>query len=178
MALLSSYEYKESDKSEKGIKYFFISKGKKDVVKAVHYMYNSNIYQQKIYNLGFGDYQLDIDEIDDKVNTNNVDIYKVFNTVLSTVPIFFKAFPGSIIIVQGSDSNPDFHKTCKSTCRKRCEDICKNQNRRIKSYTRYVNKNYDELTKDYAFFGGVKTIKSVIIEDFIKENTIRYGTFN
>lgn len=40
-------------------------------------MYSANMNDLKIYNLGFGDYHLENDEIDDKANTLNGDVYKV-----------------------------------------------------------------------------------------------------
>jgi hypothetical protein len=162
------YEYRESEATEEGTKYYFVSKGKTDVVKAVHYAYSTSMEDLKIYNLGFGDYDIEEDTINDKVNTANGDVYKVFNTVLNTIPIFFKKYPKAAVIVEGSDSSHDFHENCKLTCTKKCTDSCKNQHRRINAYSSFVNKNYEELVKDYKFFGGIKTDKGVVIEDFVK----------
>jgi hypothetical protein len=162
------YEYQESEKTDEGVKYFFVSKGKRDVVKVIHYMCSATMNDRKVFNLGFGDYELEKDIIDDKMNTDNGDVYKVFNTVLYTIPVFFEAFPNSTILVQGSDSDHDFHENCRQTCKKKCEDLCKNQHRRINAYSNFVNKYYDALVKDYRFYGGVRTPKGVVIEDFVR----------
>lgn len=169
MTAFPPYDYKESAPTAEGIKYFFISKGKTDIVKAVHYMYLNDMHDRRVYNLGFGDYQIEEDNIDDKVNTANGDVYKVLNTVLYTIPIFFEKFPKSVVMVQGSDSSHDFYDNCKPTCKKKCTDTCRNQHRRINTYSSFVSKNYDELIKDYEFFGGIKTTKGVVIEDFARE---------
>lgn len=169
MNVFPPYDYKESVQTEEGIKYFFVSEGKTDVVKAVHYMYSGKMNERRVYNLGFGDYQIEEDNIDDKVNTANGDVYKVFNTVLHTIPAFFEKFPLSIVIVQGSDSGQDFYDNCKATCTKKCTDTCRNQHRRINAYSSFVNKNYDELVKNYTFFGGVITPEGVAIEGFVRE---------
>lgn len=165
MTASSPYDYKESVQTDQGIKFLFVSKGKTDVVKAVHYMYLSD---RRVYNLGFGDYQIEEDNIDDKVNTANGDVYKVFNSVLYTIGIFFEKFPQSIVMVQGSDSSHDFYDNCKPTCIKKCIDTCRNQHRRINAYSSFVNKNYDELIKNYDFFGGLKTLEGVAIESFVR----------
>jgi hypothetical protein len=81
------YEYQESEKTDEGVKYFFVSKGKRDVVKVIHYMCSATMNDRKVFNLGFGDYELEKDIIDDKMNTDNGDVYKVFNTVLYTIPV-------------------------------------------------------------------------------------------
>jgi hypothetical protein len=59
-----------------------------------------------------------------------------------------------MLMVEGSDSRPDFVEHCKLTCLKNCSDECKNFNRRINVYRNYVNKNYSELIKLYSFYGG------------------------
>jgi hypothetical protein len=169
MTAYQPYECKESIKTEDGVKYFFVSKGKKHIVKAIHYMYTGKIGHQRIFNLGFGDYLLEKDSIDDKVTTDNGDVYRVFNTVLNTIPLFFESFPQSAMIIQGSDSHHDFYKYCKETCKKKCDTICKNQHRRINAYSQYINKNYDELIRKYKFYGGIKFAKKVVIEDFVRE---------
>jgi len=56
-------------------------------------------------------------------------------------------------LVEGSDSVVDFMSKCEKTCSKRCDKICKNFNRRIKTYRYYVDRNFVELSKEYLFFG-------------------------
>ena len=58
---------------------------------------------QRVYNLGFGDYDLDTDSISDDLTTNNGDPYKVFHTVLHTIPQFFETYSDAMMMVLGSD---------------------------------------------------------------------------
>ncbi len=164
--LKNIYELQEN-KSEHDLKFFFISKGKQDIVKVIQYSFVQELNGKSIYNLGFGDYDLIDDTISDNTNTNNGDGYKVFNTVLSTIPSFFKNYSSDILMVQGSDGRPEFIKHCKLTCRKQCKDECKNYNRRINIYRGYVDKNYKELSIDYQFFGGIRDLgQKISIEPY------------
>lgn len=69
---------------------------------------------------------------------------------------FFECFPLEGIIVLGSDSTTKYIQDCKINCKRNCKGICRNAGRRIRIYSNYVNKYYDELKKKYKFFGGVK----------------------
>lgn len=153
----------EADKSESGLKFFFISKGEQDIIKAVQFSFVQQLNERNIYNLGFGDYDLDNDKIVDDINTNNGDAYRVFNTVLSTIPIFFESFCNEILMVQGSDGRLEFIEECRLECKKKCVADCKNYNRRINIYLAYINKNYDSLSIDYQFLGGKKIEEQLTI---------------
>jgi len=147
-------------RSEKAIKYFFISKGENNIIKAVQYSFVQKLNNRDVFNLGFGDYAILNDTIIDHISTNNGDAYKVFNTVLSTIPEFFKVYKNDILMVQGSDGQPDFLEQCKLICTKKCVNECKNFNRRINIYKRYIDKNYEKLKIDYLFYGGFKNINN------------------
>lgn len=136
------------------LKYYFESTGQTTVFKAIEYAPFQQINGRQVYNLGFGDYDENTNTISDDSVSNNGDAYKVFNTVLNTIPAFFNTNPGGIIFVQGSDSGDDYFNKCHPTCRKKCTDVCKNAGRRISTYRRYVDKHYDELIKGYSFLGG------------------------
>jgi hypothetical protein len=60
----------------------------------------------KYYNFGFGDLIIDpaTNEytIDDKVESNNGDVKKVFYTVISTLNDFFELHPEATVYVEGS----------------------------------------------------------------------------
>jgi hypothetical protein len=135
------------------VQYLFESTGERKLIKAVQYSGFETKQGQKIYNLGFGDYDSETKSVSDKANSNNGDMRNVFNTVLSTVPKFFKDNPGFPIYVQGSDSEKEFEEECRNSCSKRCDTACKNRNRRIRTYTYFVDKNFKELSKEYIFFG-------------------------
>lgn len=155
MSLENIYKVEERH-SDDGHKFFFISEGDQNVLKVVQYTLVEEVNGKKIYNLGFGDYNFANNAITDSTNTNNGDVYKVFNTVLSTIPVFFDNCNDHILMVQGSDSRNEFIQHCKQACTKKCKEECKNHNRRIKIYQNYIDKNYKNLSKEYLFFGGTK----------------------
>ena len=160
----------EEVKEAQNLKFIFISSGTQDVVKAIQYSYLLQLNNLNLQQLNGKDvYNLENDTLIDTVNTNNGDVYKVFNTVLSTVPNFFENYTNSILIVQGSDSTEEFIHLCKQTCKKGCGEKCKKSNRRINIYKNFVNKNYEQLKIDYQFVGGIKDANNqIVLEEYIK----------
>ncbi|WP_139298240.1 DUF6934 family protein [Pedobacter hartonius] len=145
------------EKSKLKLRFLFFSEGVKTVFKVVDYDYIGLLYfGTKTFNLSLGDLDPITRKIEDNVNTENGDVYDVLNTVLNTVPIFFDNYPKCTLMVKGSDSGEEFATKCKASCTKKCIDVnnCKNKDRRINVYSRYVSSNYDELVKEYAFFGA------------------------
>lgn len=153
---VNSYECQER-KSDNGLEFFFISRGDRDVIKAVEFSFVQELNGREIYNLGFGDYDLESDTVTDNIHTNNGDAYKVFNTVLSCIPVFFENYKSAMLMVQGSDGSMAFMEQCRLVCLKKCDAECKNYNRRMKIYRGYVDKNFELLTVDYQFFGAFRT---------------------
>lgn len=146
----------EEDDSRDEMTFFFISKGESDIIKAIQYSFVQELNGRHLFNLGFGDYDLENDRIMDDIDSNNNDVYKVFNTVLYTIPIFFEKHTNDYLIVNGSDGHKDFISGCIPKCEKRCTTECKKFNRRINVYRGYIDKNYETLCTDYQFFGGNK----------------------
>ena len=160
----------EESIDEVSAKYLFVSSGKKDVIKAVEYQYVQPHNGDHLYNLAFGDFDLETASLDDQINTNNGDHYAVFNTVLSTIPSFFENNPRATMMVQGNDNSEEFINNCRQHCARKCKDACKNAGRRIKTYRYFVNKNYDDLIGDYEFQGGLKMSDgTIILELYQKE---------
>lgn len=149
--------------SEKEDAFYFVSVGEKIIVKTIAYTQleyfavhkEHPLFNKRFFNLGFGDDSDSNHEIIDNVVSNNGDVFKVFNTVLKTVPIFFNHHRDCAIMIRGSDSNNDYEKNCRPTCKKKCTSLCKNVNRRINIYKSYINKNYELLSGDYNFYGGI-----------------------
>ncbi|MGK7392903.1 MAG: DUF6934 family protein [Candidatus Cyclobacteriaceae bacterium M2_1C_046] len=152
MNTVEAYKTEYTSASKKH-RFLFESNGTRQIIKAIEYTYIQKMDGVPVFNLGFGDYDIKSGEILDSINSNNGDMYKVFNTVLTTVPKFFKLNKEAAIFVQGSDGTDNFMKICKETCKKDCENICRNMNRRINTYRYFVNKNFDQLSKEYIFFG-------------------------
>ncbi len=129
-------EQYETQSDETGCFFTFISRGLKDVVKIVRYdkiqiFYNkSGLDKIESFNLGFGNKLLGSYDIDDLERSNNGDMYIVFNTVLNTIPIFFKNFENSAIHVKGSDEI------------------------RHLAYHRFINQRYKKLILEYEFYGS------------------------
>ena len=153
MKNISAYTTEHFEQKKDKVQYLFISKGVREIVKAVEYNFLQELSGRKIYNLGFGDYNPEDGSINDNINSNNGDMRSVFSTVLNTVPLFFEEKQSAGIWVQGSDSLDDFRRLCEESCTKNCDEVCKNYNRRIKTYQYYLNKNYELLKDEYMFFG-------------------------
>ena len=151
-----------------GLRFFFISEGELEIVKVVEYKYIGIRQNRSTYNLAFGTYILETDGLDDHDISNNGDHYKVLNTVLSTIPRFLDHYPEAMIVVEGSDSVTSYPEFCRQNCRKKCiAPDCKNANRRINIYKKYVNKNFNQLSEDYIFWGVLKDNENkAIIEEY------------
>lgn len=151
------YEFEE-DVTDSRTNFFFVSQGKKDVVKAVEYRYLADFDDKRVYNLAFGDFEIEKDSLDDSINTDNGDVYKVFQTVLNTAVFFLDSNPNSMILVQGSDSGKEFTQRCISECNKNCnpEEQCRRQHRRINLYRKFVNRDFETLSSTFSFYGGNK----------------------
>jgi hypothetical protein len=162
------YNYVKPVKTSDGLRFFFVSEGELEIVKVVEYKYVGIRQNRSTYNLGFGTYIFETDGLDDPDISNNGDHYKVFNTVLSTIPRFLDLYPEAMIVVEGSDSTSSFPENCRLNCRKKCiAPDCKNANRRINIYKKYVNKNYNQLSKEYVFWGTIKgNGNKAIIEEY------------
>ena len=152
--------------------YLFESVGEKTIIKAIEYTPIANMGGRTVYNLGFGDYDEALGTIVDDVNSNNGDIYIVFNTVLSTVPMFFAINEDVVIIVSGSDSHDEFINDCLPTCKKKCIEHCKNYQRRIKTYRYYVDKNFEELSYIISSLDVIKVKQIRLYNTYQNTNTM------
>ena len=152
--------------------YLFESVGEKTIIKAIEYTPIANMGGRTVYNLGFGDYDEALGTIVDDVNSNNGDIYIVFNTVLSTVPMFFAINEDVVIIVSGSDSHDEFINDCLPTCKKKCVEHCKNYQRRIKTYRYYVDKNFEELSYIISSLDVIKVKQIRLYNTYQNTNTM------
>ena len=131
-------------KSEEEFKvYSFISEGVRGTIKKmVIFSYTG---EQKIYNLGFGDYDPETKTINDEIITNNGDSLKVLATVASTVYAFSKKNPKAWILATGST------------------------NVRTRLYRMGITNNITEINKDFVVFGLNKEggwDKFVVGEDY------------
>ena len=157
-----SYKTKKISDDEE-IKYVFYSTGKRTISKLVAYTVLGGLNHRTVYNLGFGDYDSVTNTIVDDTISDNGDMMTVFNTVLHTIPVFFDNHPHDVITVQGSDSDDDdhmFEQKCRTGCKKKCTETCKNLNRRISIYKWFVRRHFDELIKEYLIFGSYKENKT------------------
>jgi hypothetical protein len=161
---IPAYKTEQLETGVNKVRYLFESIGEESIIKAIEYSYFRKISGRKVFNLGFGDYSKEDNTIIDDVNSNNGDMRKVFSTVLNTVPKFFKENTDAAIWVQGSDSAEDYKSKCKVDCIKKCGEICKNYNRRIKAYKYYVDRNFTELSKEYIFFGYINNENAELVQ--------------
>lgn len=129
--------------------------GKVVVPKIIQFTYVGGYNNNPIFNLGFGDIDMNTGLINDESMSDNGDAYRVFNTVLSTIPIFFEKYPNAALLVRGSDGQAEFEHNCKQNCARNCTDLCLKFNRRMKLYCNYVSRKHDLFRVDYQFLGGV-----------------------
>ncbi|MEB2777436.1 hypothetical protein SYJ56_19130 [Algoriphagus sp. D3-2-R+10] len=127
---------------------------------------------RKVYNLGFGDFNVETGQVIDDEVFNMGDGRIVLNTVLSTIPLFFDKNPDDAMIVQGSDSRDDFPDKCRMTCNKSCNGNCKKKHQRIRIYCNFLDKNFKELVKEYIFF-GLSESKGLDFEQYIPGNSYK-----
>lgn len=159
---LPGYTINELYKEKEGLLYYFLSTGTKQIIKIVDYTLLTDVKHDiiktdKIFNFGFADLD-ENDETNDDVISANGDTYKVLYTVLNSIPYFFEKYPNEAIAVTGSDSTKKYVEKCFNDCKRNCKkvDSCKNKDKRINVYLGYLNKNYEELNKDYNFFGDTE----------------------
>jgi hypothetical protein len=156
MAISSTLYQTYHEETADELRFSFKSSGARDIVKMIQYTYAQDFEGKRIFNLGFGDYDFDLNQVDDRANSNNGDGYKVFHTVLSTVPVFFQKFKNEMLMVQGSDGEAAFTEQCRKSCVRKCDLICRKANQRITIYRRYVEKNFLALSSEYWFLGAFK----------------------
>ena len=164
-----TYEIKRAITNE-GIDFFFMSAGKREIVKIVQYMYAGRFQGKELYNLGFGDYNYRARMYSDDIVTENDDPYKVYHTVLGTIPCFFQIYENAMIVVQGSDSTQKFQDNCRIICTRKCPlNTCKKAHRRINIYRNYIDKYFEDLSQEYEFFGSLKAYENQILaKEYIK----------
>jgi hypothetical protein len=68
------------------------------ILKAVNYSFVS----ENLFNLGFGDYNAETGQINDKAVSDNWDMQKVLTTVAKTLYIFTNQYPESFVAIAGS----------------------------------------------------------------------------
>lgn len=132
-----------------GLRIFFLSEGIEKKLKLIEYTYAGQNNGISIFNLGFGDYDLEPGTLNDNVASANGDGRIVLNTVLSTIPFFFNCYPDDMLLIRGSDSNPSFKEECNRICSKKCGEKCRKFNQRIRIYRNYIDLSFEKLKTEY-----------------------------
>lgn len=96
---LPRYDYSTESEAEL---FTFTSEGIKGNVKKV--VVYSQMLENDIYNLAFGDFDEETGSINDTVITNNNDSRKVLATVASTLYVFTDKYPDVWVYAMGSNS--------------------------------------------------------------------------
>ena len=136
----------------------FISEGPNGkILKGIDYSQIKLYGFKNVYNLAFGDIDLNSGEIDDLVVTNNQDREKVLATVANTVIAFTKRRPKAHIFIRGS-TQP-----------------------RTRLYQMAISKYFDELSKNFEIQGKFKRTwlpfeKNINFDAFliIRKNRLNY----
>lgn len=126
----------------------FVSEGEKGRIhKLVHY---SKMNRDNIYNLAFGDKNLQTGELDDTAVTNNGDVRKVLTTVYNTLYAFLDKYPETSVFIKGNTES------------------------RNRLYRIAISNNLEELSKDFEIYGyykeyWIKFRKNINFEAFLVE---------
>ncbi|MBX2828342.1 MAG: hypothetical protein KTR22_09270, partial [Flavobacteriaceae bacterium] len=113
---IPAYSTESISTRTKKVRFLFESKGQRSIIKVIEY---TPVYRKDgrtIFNLGFGDFIEETGKFLDDVNSNNGDMWKVFRTVLNTVPKFFREHNDGAIWVQGSDGGANYKTECRPNC--------------------------------------------------------------
>lgn len=94
---LSKYSLASSDKM---MTFEFVSEGDRGIIEKIVKFQPTNL--KGVYNLAFGDRNIETGDIDDKVISNNGDSEKVLATVVATIYAFTDKYPESWIYATGS----------------------------------------------------------------------------
>ncbi len=91
----------ELEISEASMTFEFVSKGSKGFIRK-RVVFQESTIQKNIYNLAFGDIDLNTNDFDDLVITNNQDTEKVLSTVAAAVFVFMDEYDNARIYAKGS----------------------------------------------------------------------------
>jgi len=111
--------------------YEFFSEGPKGKIKKVVRYRLIEETTFPIYNLGFGDWDDETNDINDLITTNNHDQQKVLATVADTIINFIQTHPEALIFIQGSTPS------------------------RTRLYQMGISKLWDEIQKHFSIIGSV-----------------------
>ena len=110
----------------------FVSEGPKGFIrKRIEYRVTK---RKNIFILSFGDLDVETDDFDDEVISDNNDSMKVLSTVASTIYIFTEKYPEAIIYAEGSNTA------------------------RTRLYRIGISKNLEELKKEFDVFGFIENV--------------------
>ncbi|TYR35794.1 hypothetical protein FXV77_12000 [Sphingobacterium phlebotomi] len=98
---MNNEEYYDFEKTPDIHYYEFSSIGPKGSIRKVIQFQQINL-EENIYNLGFGDFCPETQEISDLITTNNLDTKKVLSTVARAVIDFMTLHPNAIVMAKGS----------------------------------------------------------------------------
>lgn len=121
---------KYSLKSDSSLTIFeFVSEGQNGLIRKLIQFQETN--QIDIYNLAFGDKNVDTGEIDDLVVSNNGDADKVLATVVAALYAFLDKHPDAFVYATGSTKA------------------------RTRLYRIEITRFYKEMTKDFELYGQI-----------------------
>jgi hypothetical protein len=121
------YESYQLEIADSLMTFEFISEGSKGFIKKrIQYEQTG---RDNFYNLAFGDVDIDTDEINDEVITDNKDTLKVLATVAKTVNTFLHKYPNARIYAKGSTPS------------------------RTRLYRIGISNNLEEISENYKVYG-------------------------
>ncbi len=82
------------------LRFEFVSEGKKGIIRKLIEFQKTN--KEDVFNLAFGDYDLETEEINDLLVSNNGDTDRVLATVVAAVYTFFSQNHSAFVYATGS----------------------------------------------------------------------------
>ena len=116
--------------SDKMMTFEFVSEGDKGLIYKLVRFQETNL--KDLYNLGFGDKNLETGEIDDKIISNNGDSEKILATVVATLYAFTDKYPDVWVYATGSTKA------------------------RTRLYRMGITKFLNDVKKDFEIFGELE----------------------
>lgn len=83
--------------------YWFVSIGKRNVIKCIHF--SAVDLNTQLYNLSLVDWQIETLSLSDKIITNNGDTSMVLNTVAYGIYCFFQIIPNATVYFSGNSNS-------------------------------------------------------------------------
>lgn len=127
-------EHYSLEVNNRTLEYTFFSEGPRGLIKKMIRFTLVKALKVEYYNLSFGDWNEELNDLDDSARSDNQDVKKILATIANAVIDFWKNHPNTIIYAEGSSPA------------------------RTRRYQIEINKYLKELEVDIKLFGLVEDV--------------------